>query len=108
MRWRSPGRGIGVTPTDRARSALWHTRNKAYREWVEANRELIEYLATSPDVPDHLRPAGSLPPRSLQEQTEVRPDAFSRPDARCSDRPDVLSRPDFEATSLLHDSGRTP
>ena len=34
---------ILVTQSDRARSALWHTRNRAYREWVEANRELLDY-----------------------------------------------------------------
>jgi hypothetical protein len=91
--------------SDRARSALWHARNRAYREWVEANRELLEYLATSPDVPDHLRPAGSLPPRSFPEEPAVRPDAISRPEAA---RPDVLARPDFEATTLPDDSVRTP
>src|SRR5207302_1471619 len=93
------GRSIGVTPIDRARSSFWHARNKAYREWIEANRELIEYLATSPDVPDHLRPAGSLPPQPLHEQSEVRPDAISRPDARGPARPAPTEWPGWSTWS---------
>jgi hypothetical protein len=80
--------------SDRARSALWHARNRAYREWVETNRELLEFLASSPGVPEHLRPVGSLPPRSLHELAErARPDVISRPD-HLPVRPDAISRPD--------------